>query len=423
MTIAKSPPIRGQAIFHLVHGTWGRGLIPKRPGRHRKGVPFWYERRSQFFEKLTQNLGISTQSIKSRPVLWSGANSIAARDVGARRLLKSLDRAERLHPKSKHFIIAHSHGGNVALRALQLAEEQGILPRELRIITLATPFLRIFGANKLVLGKMTAGIALYLSYAIYFLVAAVLHFRFADAAEPMQWKVGLPIALMCTIAAIILSNLLATKSVRLLDNEHQLKLARLSSYAVSENGSPKCLIVRGVDDEASLVLAFSSIVAKASSITTNIAVGRLGILVFWGPLFFLLTLILLGLIVQNIPEGSALQFVRVSYFSIVIWLSGTPLDYNVVVSWVIWLLTKFMFFYPFILVSLILLVTMAKGVFGRELWIGSLGMDVAADSTPDLKGLSEVITLLPASNNRALRHFIYNYPDCPAVVAQWIAKQ
>ncbi|NMD06365.1 MAG: hypothetical protein GYA66_00135 [Phyllobacteriaceae bacterium] len=82
-----------------------------------------------------------------------------------------------------------------------------------------------------------------------------------------------------------------------------------------------------------------------------------------------------------------------------------------------------MFFYPFILVSLILLVTMAKGVFGRELWIGSLGMDVAADSTPDLKGLFEVITLLPASNNRALRHFIYNYPDCPAVVAQWIAKQ
>lgn len=73
---------------------------------------------------------------------WSGQNTHAARLQAASDLAVQLESRIRVQPETQHFVIAHSHGGNVVLYAL------GLLPPECRraikgVISLATPFIRI----------------------------------------------------------------------------------------------------------------------------------------------------------------------------------------------------------------------------------------------------------------------------------------
>jgi hypothetical protein len=72
---------------------------------------------------------------------WSGRNSHRARSHAARGLAEHLQQRLTEHPRAGQWVIAHSHGGNVALHAAdQLRVAQG---RGARVTTvaLATPFL------------------------------------------------------------------------------------------------------------------------------------------------------------------------------------------------------------------------------------------------------------------------------------------
>lgn len=74
--------------------------------------------------------------VQFAPFLWSGADAIRARP-------EHLQLAAQLHvdrerdPQARRLVIAHSHGGNVALRAIDLLGEP------VPLATLATPFLSI----------------------------------------------------------------------------------------------------------------------------------------------------------------------------------------------------------------------------------------------------------------------------------------
>jgi len=63
-----------------------------------------------------------------------------ARAEAAEGLRARLQAAQALSPRSKQLVIAHSHGGNVALAAISRLESQPIL---LGVVALATPFLYI----------------------------------------------------------------------------------------------------------------------------------------------------------------------------------------------------------------------------------------------------------------------------------------
>src|SRR5262249_39298515 len=127
----------------LVHGTWGRGFFPKR--REVSLVPpnkrWWFEEGSQFHAKLDAVLKSASLDSPIRAFLWSGANSVHDRDCAARELSQQLRKDLQDHPDVTAVIIAHSHGGNVALRALQ---HLASMTDRIRVITLATPFLRVF---------------------------------------------------------------------------------------------------------------------------------------------------------------------------------------------------------------------------------------------------------------------------------------
>jgi len=55
------------------------------------------------------------------PFAWSGNNSRTARATASEDLVAHLDRIHAEYPLALHAIVAHSHGGNIALRALRQA--------------------------------------------------------------------------------------------------------------------------------------------------------------------------------------------------------------------------------------------------------------------------------------------------------------
>jgi hypothetical protein len=78
--------------------------------------PFWFEEGSRFLDRLSTELGDIPHKV--RPLLWSGANSIFVRDKIANVLAERISAEHAKHPQAAQLVIAHSHGGNIALRAL-----------------------------------------------------------------------------------------------------------------------------------------------------------------------------------------------------------------------------------------------------------------------------------------------------------------
>src|SRR6516162_458644 len=103
-----------QLLITLVHGTWGRGFFLRRKRQNQR--PLWFEEGSPFLTRLSTELGDIPHKIT--PLLWSGANSIFVRDKTAHVLAEYLSAEHIEHPQAAQLVIAHSHGGNIALRAL-----------------------------------------------------------------------------------------------------------------------------------------------------------------------------------------------------------------------------------------------------------------------------------------------------------------
>jgi hypothetical protein len=141
--------VRPQLLITLVHGTWGRGFFPRRIGKSRR--PFWFEGGSPFLARLSDEL--SDIPHKITPLLWSGANSIFERDKTARVLADYLSAEHIEHPQATQLVIAHSHGGNVALRALYHLQKRdasqldGADSANPLVVTLATPFIEVHQAD------------------------------------------------------------------------------------------------------------------------------------------------------------------------------------------------------------------------------------------------------------------------------------
>ncbi|MGE0857166.1 MAG: hypothetical protein AB7L18_13860, partial [Hyphomicrobiaceae bacterium] len=122
---AAAPPA---LVVLTVHGT--------NDSDDRDEGPRWWQRQSRFTQRLAHALtlrGIAPVSFE--PVHWSGANSDHDRLDGARRVAASvaaLNKAGR-----PYSVVAHSHGGNVAMEGLGSARSLGALSG---VISFGTPF-------------------------------------------------------------------------------------------------------------------------------------------------------------------------------------------------------------------------------------------------------------------------------------------
>jgi pimeloyl-ACP methyl ester carboxylesterase len=102
----------------LIHGTFARGALWTK-----EGSPLWTDLQKRFkCSALIDSFD------------WSGDNTVFARRTAGDELAAQLDELKQRFPSAKQYLVAHSHGGNVALYAAERTLIHGIA-------CLATPFL------------------------------------------------------------------------------------------------------------------------------------------------------------------------------------------------------------------------------------------------------------------------------------------
>ena len=114
-------PENPDVVITLVHGTWGRHTP-------------WTNVTSPLCRALL-DLGDRVALV---PFGWSGRNRAEARSRASEQLRVRLAELVARYPGASHYVIAHSHGGNIALYALR---DWHLSDRIAGIVCLSTPFL------------------------------------------------------------------------------------------------------------------------------------------------------------------------------------------------------------------------------------------------------------------------------------------
>jgi triacylglycerol esterase/lipase EstA (alpha/beta hydrolase family) len=108
-------------VVTLVHGTFARGAEWTRAG-------------SVMWNTLERNL----KDVVVCYFDWSGKNTHQARIDASEQLKNYVLDTAAIYPGSKHFFVAHSHGGNVVLYALRHPHVRELVAG---VITMGTPFI------------------------------------------------------------------------------------------------------------------------------------------------------------------------------------------------------------------------------------------------------------------------------------------
>jgi hypothetical protein len=112
----------------LVHGTWARHAPWTQDGSTLRSV----------LERELRDAGAA--DIRFHAFEWSGKNDHRHRRAASICLRKELRENIIAHPDYRHIVIAHSHGGNIALRAVR--RSRSLRRHGVAVACLATPFLR-----------------------------------------------------------------------------------------------------------------------------------------------------------------------------------------------------------------------------------------------------------------------------------------
>jgi RNA polymerase sigma factor (sigma-70 family) len=337
----------------LVHGTWGRGFFPKRHEASQRNKR-WFEEGSQFRAGLEAALKSASLDWPIRAFLWSGANSVRARDGAARALSDELRTELKDDPDARAVIIAHSHGGNVALRALQ---QLNSVAGQIKVVTLATPFLRVF-AHRFHLSILPALLVLF-SLSVIFVICYLTGLNWILYATGLSPDDFLYLAIFAVVLLVLGIGTGLFFTIRLFAIFANLRAALAieeeASYDTKGMAASRMLAIRGVDDEASLSLAAGSIGSRLSYL---VLVGVI-------PAIWLIIMII-GPQLVSLGGGAWVRPVLVFYGAM--------------------LFSPILLFLPGVFKSV---------VFGRKFLVNALVCDIAVDSVPDTLGQVEAITLKP----------------------------
>src|SRR5258708_11469269 len=250
----------GDLFITLVHGTWPRNVwrdvflnpfYGKWPTRFFPNS-LWFADGSEFRNRLTA--GLSTRGLSARisPFLWSGANSVRERDKAAQELVEHICAKQSDYPGSIQVVIAHSHGGNVAVRAL---DQLGVTGDEIFIATIATPFVEILRTKLLPAEtrRIDAMVSVTTSVLIPHYAIAIKDAYFPALNPNLPFDVLPFIVGLVGLLTFFLFFELRARNTRKVD-----ELVGLTSLSPSVRKHP-LLVLRAVDDEAALTLAAATI--------------------------------------------------------------------------------------------------------------------------------------------------------------------
>jgi hypothetical protein len=402
------PPETSRATRYpiiLVHGTWGRGFFPKGQlegscedfpaeagtDAASEGAKRWFEKGSEFRRTLEERLEGLSLECSFWPFRWSGANSVFARDRAATKLADQL-KTHLQNQGAMPIIIAHSHGGNVALRALSHVEGAN----RVGVVTLATPFLRVFvrdppKLNFLVWLLMWAAFTLMVAVPLIMIVAVILsavrELVGTHVSDRLTLSVFIGVGIAVALGSICILSwlngfLLKPQSKSQASGSLAHDVQRAAFFPPISASGPRMLVIRGVDDEASLTLAAGSIGSRLSS-----------------------------LVLFSVIPG--IYLLGITLFALLSW-SGVWQDRAEL------LLIVMVYGCGFGALVCLFLPGICKSAFGREFLTTAFICETAADSAPDTLARIDSVTLSPAEAGRRLRHYIYEHPKCVDEIVRWI---
>jgi hypothetical protein len=374
---------RHPLLITLVHGTrffprltaiWLVAQAWYHRRRHRR--PLWFEGSSPFLARLRCELEDVPHKI--RPLSWSGANSIFERDKAAHSLANYLLAEHAEHPRATQLIIAHSYGGNIALRALHHLQMRdvshsadGVNPF---VVTLATPFIEIhqanFGARPLV---MRVAWLFVICYILSILVDFFPAFLFPSLRH--EWYVVLPVI-------VILCVLMGWWWIFRRANTRQTKLDTLKNATrLGKLSGDRLFVIRAIDDEASLFLTFGTIV---------------------------------NYIMAN----------TIMYLFLIFGASGPIILFSTENKWFPhWTYAACVAGFIVLTITFFAMHIASRLVHGRELALSPMECRVNTHSAPDAVDLSQIVTLVSHNYVKLLRHTIYEHEACVKVISDWVRSQ
>jgi hypothetical protein len=376
-------------VVTLIHGT-------KLPWQPMSTVPSWTLPNSALRRAIEARL--APQQVAFEVFPWSGANSVGRRGDAAADLIVFLAGLDGKYPGARHHLVAHSHGGNVAMYALRANRVQQMVHSA---VFLSTPFLhamaRSFGPR--------FGRQLEFSIATAFGVAAVaglvILLQMSGAAIPVKhalltaWghlrphlsgdvipRLRLFLALMA--ASVVGIGGIYIPAVRGLHR----RISRLpETMAFPESSAVPSLIVRVPGDEASVAL----LVAQVSSVLLTRAVK-----------------VILHLPLETPDVERADRAATAVEWH---WLGVLAIGHLVLTA---------------LLVPVLALMTIPLAAFaGFDMAIASIGLQLSAEATPP--GSWTLVQLPPAGTSLEdepfFKHYSYEDPRVLELVSSWLHKQ
>jgi hypothetical protein len=338
--------------------------------------------------RLSTELGDISHKFTILP--WSGANSVFERDKTAHDLAEHLSFEHAEHPQATQLIIAHSHGGNIALRALyhlqkrdasQLSGADNANPL---VVTLATPFIEVHQAD---FGRRPANIRRALVLAMFVILQLPAFYYYYYSEEDFLYSmISLIFTLVTLFGSLWVCLRWGNRWINESDAARQTKVQALNdvTHLGDQASAQRLLVIRAIDDEASLVLALGTILNYATTKSIAIAYFILGLCLF----------------IAISPS----TFVGTTFF-------GTFPTTN-------WILVVF----SFVAILLFAMFTGSRTVHGRELALSPMECQINTQSTPDGLG-SKIVTLVRSTYAKSLRHGIYDHEDCAKTIADWVRSQ
>jgi hypothetical protein len=290
-------------VVTLVHGTWARHSAWAKPG-------------SAFREQVEASLpglrGIETFE-------WSGRNSADARQMAAWRLRHHAENIRRNHIGAGHYVVAHSHGGTVALNAFATTSRKPDEDID-GMACLATPFISFREVQwgdideedrgPLVTWATMGGVILILIALGQFVTALI-------------WSLNMP-----TWTALFLNALLFLLTMLVLPISAEFwRDSKGFDYDANALEGLNLLIIRSPGDEASSALAASHFVSWIA--------GRLHRLSSW---LILRPVYVANLILASIQAGLGKRLGSVFWFGILgvgllLWQFGAARVYLALLEW------------------------------------------------------------------------------------------
>jgi hypothetical protein len=360
------------------------------------------------------------------PFLWNGANNNFERMLAAQDLIGHLEAIEAAHRNIRHILIAHSHGGSLALQAVT----HGTLSRPVDgICCLATPFFhaRLHDGAELS-GNFLRRVILALLSVPYLIVSMVV-------AIPLLWSFVYLLAAFFVSVAV--GGFLSGGGMAL-----RPAAENIVHWTHARSPTSNLKILRAPGDEASLVLSIGQLTAWAS----RLSIEKLARAEKKNPFYVVKS--------QKLPSfiGKAalvLSILAVITFALAFvaptvaiallpWLLGAAVGLFLLVLLIkTTLFDRYLFGLAVIarIVSLLLNrlligTSMPKRrregagmpftLFTISAWLLALMIEINAESAPEGEWRVDMLPPLAGSAFSDLSHSIYNHPVAIERVVEWV---